>query len=159
MFSRGYTVKMASFRNRFASLAAVTLVGLAFVACAPMEPDTPTTTTPSTTSSSTTSSTSTTIDPGCVDYTPTSVGLTNPSVSPGDSVTASGTGTPGTTVEITFRLSPNTVVDPGVSAVVDQNGNYSVGLTVPLELTPGTWQVRANVAGCATFATTDVTVV
>ncbi len=139
--------------RRHAVVAITLAVGAVVLACGPM-PEPTTTTKTTTTTSSTSSSTTTTLSPlECSTYTPTSVGVTPPNTNPGASITVSGTGTAGTTVKITFKKGA-TIVDNNTTTTVAPGGTFSVGITLPPSVGVGLWDVRANLVGCATFATT-----
>lgn len=132
----------------------------------------PTTSTSTTSTSS--STTTTTIDDNCENYTPANVTVTPSSARAGDTLTVSGTGTPGTLVQVllkpptqagaaTERLSAAeakagfvALSDP---ALVQPDGTWSTTLIVPSDAQPGTWIVAANAVGCETEVTTQVTVV
>lgn len=143
-------------KNRMWAAALVLLFASAAVACGPGP--TPTTTTASTSSTSSTSST--TIDPNCGSYTPSGVGLSTFTASPGDSITVSGNGTYPSTIVIKLRkVSDNTVVDPGVTTAVSNSGTWNTGLTLPLSLTTGQWNVVATAQGCTAEATAFINIV
>lgn len=95
---------------------------------------------------------------GCGTYTPTNLAVTPSSVAPGGTITASGTGTPGTTITISFRQPPAAPVPSGATVKVPADGKWSVPATVPSSLAPGTWQVVAGVEGCEVAATADITI-
>lgn len=142
--------------NRVWKPAAVAMFAALAVACGPGPM--PTTTTASTSTTSSTSST--TISPNCASYTPSGVGISTFTASAGDSVTVSGNGTAGTTVVLILRkVSDNTVEDPGVTTVVAPGGTWSTGLTLPLSLTTGQWNVVATAQGCTAEATAFINIV
>lgn len=95
---------------------------------------------------------------GCESYTPTNLAVEPSSVAPGDKITVSGDGYPGTTVEISFRQPPGAPVPTGVTVVVPEDGHWSAEVTVPADMTPGEWEVVAGVAECEAVATADITV-
>lgn len=143
---------------RRASLTcALVLMGV-LAACGPM-PDPGTTTTTSTTTTSSTTTSTTILGPQCEDYTPTDVTATPSPVPQGGVLTVSGVGEPGTTIAITLhKVGQGTLYDPGVTVVVPPDGHWSVQVPIPGDLAPGRWQVRAQVVGCSTFGSTEVTV-
>lgn len=96
--------------------------------------------------------------PGCDDYTPTNLAVEPSSVAPGDTITVSGNGYPGTEVVISFQQPPGAPVPTGVTVTVPEDGKWSVEVTVPEDLEPGKWQVVAGVEDCEDAATADITV-
>jgi len=128
------------------------------------------TTTSTSTTSTSTSSTTTTIDDGCENYTPSNVTVSPSTARPGDSLTVSGTGTPGTLVQALLEppeaaegLSPAEIEAGFVAlsdpALVQPDGTWTTALLVPSDAAPGTWRVVANAVGCETRVTTEVTIV
>ncbi len=91
-------------------------------------------------------------------YTPKNVTVAPSSVAPGGTVTVAGNGTPGTKIEILLQQPPATAVPTGVTVVVPPSGTWSVPITVPVGLAPGSWQVVAKVDGCQTQTTANLTV-
>lgn len=126
-------------------------------------------TTSTSTTSTTSSSTTTTIDDNCENYTPANVTVSPSSAAPGATLTVSGTGTPGTSVQVQLRppagaagLSPAeseagfvALSDP---ALVGPDGRWSTTVIVPTDAAPGTWTLAANAVGCETVVTTTVTI-
>jgi len=94
----------------------------------------------------------------CETYTPKNVTVAPSSVAPGGTVTVAGNGTPGTKIEILLQQPPATAVPTGVTVVVPPSGTWSVPITVPVGLAPGSWQVVAKVDGCQTQTTANLTV-
>jgi hypothetical protein len=112
-----------------------------------------------TTSTTTSSTTSTTIDPACAAYTPSGVVLSDPSASPGGSITVWGNGTDGTTIEL--LLSP---VGPGTATGVlatttPSAGSWLTVLNIPGDLAVGQWNVVARAQGCTGEATALIDIV
>lgn len=95
---------------------------------------------------------------GCDTYTVTNLAVKPTTASPGDTITVSGNGTPGTTIAISFRQPPAAAVPSGATVKVPANGEWSLPVTVPTSLTSGTWQVVAGVEGCEVAATADITI-
>jgi hypothetical protein len=94
----------------------------------------------------------------CETYTPKNVTVTPSSVAPGGTVTVAGNGTPGTKIEILLQQPPATAVPTGVTVVVPPSGAWSAPITVPANLSPGSWQVIAKVDGCQTQTSANLTV-
>lgn len=145
---------------------------------------------PSTTTTTTTSSTTTTtIDDNCSEYTPKDVSATPSSIAPGGTVTVSGTGTPGTLIQVILRPgatepAPATSEDsrsvlaaarqaaPAAAesapasfaalsnpTLVGPDGKWSTELIVPADAAAGNWVVAAYAVGCDTETTTEIEVV
>lgn len=123
----------------------------------------------STTSSTTTSSTSTTIDDDCDNYTPSNVTVTPSTAAPGSTLTVSGTGTPGTSIQVQLRPPTGTkslsaaqssagFVALSNPVVVGPDGRWSTTVIVPADAVAGVWTVAANAVGCEAVVTTNVTV-
>lgn len=130
-------------------------------------------TTSTSTTSTTESTTTTTIDDNCDNYTPANVTVTPTSAQPGDSLSVSGTGTPGTLIQVLLRPPAGAdaarmglssaesragfvaMADP---ALVQPDGTWAATLLVPSDAQPGTWTVAANAVGCDAEVTTAVTV-
>lgn len=144
--------------NRLRLFAPAVVVGLSafVVACGPGP--TPTTTTTTTTTSSTTT---TTIDPNCTDYTPGGVVLSDPSASAGDTITVSGTynGPDGETIELSMVPTGPGTATGVITTTTTAAGAWSTALTIPNTVTPGTWDVVANVEGCTATASASITIV
>jgi hypothetical protein len=133
---------------RPALAVAIALVATA-ASCVPTDPGTTTTTT---------STTSTSLPGGpCDDYTPTGVSALPNATTVGGNITVSGTGAPGSTVVLTLvSVADASVVDPGVSTVVQPDGTFSTPLTVS-GVTAGEWDVLATVNGnCSASARIQV---
>lgn len=79
---------------------------------------------------------------GCSSYTPTALSISNPQLAPGESATVTGKGVPGTTVVV--RLGSTQLG----SAVVDAAGNFTVKVTIPATLTPGTYNLTVDTPSC-----------
>ncbi len=94
----------------------------------------------------------------CDDYTPTNVTVDPSSVAPGGTVTVAGNGFPGTTIDLLLRQPPGSPVPTGASVTVSPEGTWSVPVTVPADLAPGTWRVVAAVEGCQAATSADLTV-
>ena len=95
----------------------------------------------------------------CDQYTPSGVSADPQSAAPGQQITVAGSGTPGTTIQILLRKQPSgPTVDPGVTVPVAPDGTWSTPVTLPADLTAGTWDVAARVVGCDTEVTTQITV-
>lgn len=123
-----------------------------FWGCGP----TPTTTT----TTPTTSTTTTTIADDCDGYTPTGVTASPSVVSPGQAVNVTGTGTPGTAIQVILRPSGS----PDISALSDPtlvgpDGRWATVVYVPTAATPGTWVIAAQAVDCETETTTQIQVV
>ncbi len=127
----------------------------------------PTTTTSTTTSSTTT----TTIDDNCENYTPGSVTVSPSTARPGDTLTVTGTGTPGTLIQVLLRPPPGTdpaLLGPAVRAagfialsdpvLVGPDGTWSATAYIPTDGQVGVWVVSAQAVDCDTEVTTDVDV-
>jgi hypothetical protein len=125
-----------------------------------------------TTSTTTTSSTTTTIADDCDDYTPGNVTVDPSSVAPGGSVTVSGTGTPGTLIEVLLQPPDSGTADPALSAaertagfvamsdpaLVQPDGTWQATLFVPQDAPAGNWVVTARAVGCETVVSTELIV-
>ncbi len=126
-------------------------------------------TTSTSTTSTTSSSTTTTIDDNCENYTPANVTVSPSSAGPGETLTVSGTGTPGTSVQVQLRPPADAdglseeesaagfvaLSDP---ALVGPDGRWSTTVFVPTDASPGVWTLAANAVGCETVVTTTVTI-
>lgn len=124
-----------------------------------------------TTTSSTTSSTTTTIDDNCENYTPGNVTVSPTVAAPGDTLTVTGTGTPGTSIQVLLRPPPGT--DPselsaavraaGFIALSDPvtvapDGSWSTTVFIPTDGQLGVWIVSAQAVDCDIEVTTEVDV-
>jgi hypothetical protein len=142
-------------RGRLARTALVAGFALAAIGCTGTTAPHPTTTTSTTTTSSTTS---TTINPACGSYTPSGVVVSDPTASAGDTITVSGAGTDGTTVEILMTpVGPGTATGVLATAPVSAS-SFSTPVTIPNTVTPGTWNVVARAQGCTGEATASITI-
>ncbi len=118
---------------------------------------TPTTTT----STTTTSSTTTTIANDCDDYTPTGVTVSPLIAAPGDVLTVSGAGTPGTVVQVVLRPAgsgPGTVTALSDPVQVQPDGSWTTSLAIPPTAEPGDWHVAAHATDCDGETIAGVTV-
>lgn len=108
---------------------------------------TPTTTT----STTTTSSTTTTIANDCDRYTPSGVTVSPLVAAPGDVLTVSGTGTPGTLIQAVLRPAgsgPGTVTALSDTVLVQPDGSWTTPLAVPPTAEPGEYDVAAHAVDC-----------
>lgn len=91
----------------------------------------------------------------CDDYTPSQVAVNPASVNPGGTVTISGTGVPGDTVTATLDANPDVALG---SAVVDNNGQFSITATIPPGTPPDDYDIVVASEGCPTSTTVTITV-
>ena len=98
------------------------------------------------------------VDPECEEYTPTDVAASPPNATPGTTLTVTGSGFPGTTIEVVLRSPEGTTTPASSSPVVGEDGTWSTTVTVPGDAVDGTWIVAANAEDCQTTATTEVEV-
>ena len=141
----------------------VAAMAMAVLACGPG----PTPVTTTTASVSTTSSTSTTVTtlPGCdPSYTPSGVVLSDGSASPGDAITVSGNGKPGSViglklVKVPTPGFPSSTVNQGQTVTVAAGGTWATALTLPATLSTGNWNVVATSVACNTSASALISIV
>jgi hypothetical protein len=136
------------------------VAGLAIVAfgCTTGGGGTTTTTTASTTT--TTSTTSTTINPACGSYTPTAVTSSDPSASPGDTITVSGSApTDGIVIQISMTPVGAGTATGVITTATVAGGAYSAAVVIPNTVTVGQWNIVANATGCGGTATTLIDIV
>ncbi len=98
------------------------------------------------------------VDPECEEYTPTDVAASPRNATPGTTLTVTGSGFPGTTIEVVLRSPDGTTTPASSSPVVQEDGSWSTTVTVPGDAVDGTWIVAANAEDCQTTATTEVEV-
>ena len=131
-----------------ASFAAV------LIACGPGPKPTTTTTT------TTTSSTTTTIDPACAGYTPSGIVLSDPSASPGDTITVTGFGVAGSQIQLKMvPVGPGTATGVLATTTVNPGGAWSTALTIPNSVGLGSWKVTANSLGCTATTSALISIV
>ena len=142
------------------SLLALTVVavGMIVMACGP-GPGPVTTTTASTSTTSTAPTSSTTTIPGCGGYTPTGLVVSDNPAFPGDTITVSGNGPAGLSVELKLVKTGSGAVTaiPG-SATVAGNGTWAQAVTIDAGQTPGEYTVQANTVGCVATASAALTI-
>jgi len=78
----------------------------------------------------------------CSSYTPTALSISSPQVTPGQTVTISGKASPHTTVVI--KIGSQQIG----STMVDASGNFSVQVTIPASVTPGTYDITVDTPSC-----------
>lgn len=126
--------------------------------CPPVPPTT-------TTAPTTTVLPTTTIADPCDDYTPTDLVVSPVAASPGSVLAVSGSGEPGTMIQVVLR-PPSDVAAGGEAdfvalsdpTLVAPDGSWSTTVTVPDDAVAGTWVVAAQALGCDTEITAEVTV-
>lgn len=135
-----------------------------------------------TTTSSTSSTTTTTIDDNCEDYTPGDLAVSPASAAPGATLSVTGSGTPGTMVQVLLRPptggsnddeedddgTAELVVAAGPAAasfvalsdpaLVQPDGRWATTVIVPADAVSGTWTVAAQAVGCETEVTSEVVI-
>ena len=124
------------------------------IACGPGPKPTTTTTT------TTTSSTTTTIDPACAGYTPSGIVLSDPSASVGDTITVTGFGAPGSSIQVKMvPVGPGTTTAVLATTTVNPGGAWATPLTIPGTVGLGSWKVTANSVGCTATTSALIAIV
>lgn len=128
---------------------------------------------PSTTTTSTTTSTTTTttIDDDCDGYTPESVTVSPSTARPGDTITVTGTGRPGSLIQVLLRPPPGIEPEALSAAVraagflvlsdavlVGEDGTWSTTVSIPFDGDVGIWIVAAQAVDCDEETTAEIPV-
>lgn len=103
-------------------------------------------------------STTTSTSP-CENYAARQLAVQPPSVAPGQNVTVSGLGTPGTTLLVWIAPpAGSSVTVPSTTVTVPASGQWSTGFTVPADGPPGTWTANAQASDCEGVTSVNFTV-
>lgn len=126
--------------------------------CPPVPPTT-------TTAPTTTVAPTTTIADPCDDYTPTDLVVSPSTAFAGAVLDVSGSGEPGTMIQVVLRPPSAEAVPGGADFValsdptlVGPDGTWATTIVVPTDAVSGTWTVAAQAVGCETESTAEVTI-
>ncbi len=104
--------------------------------------------------------TTTTTDP-CENYAARQLAVSPNPVAPRGTVTASGLGTPGTSLLVSVHPpagAGESTAGPGTTVQVPESGQWSLELTLPADAQPGTWSVTVQASDCEGVTSATFTV-
>lgn len=95
----------------------------------------------------------------CTTYLPLNLAISNPLPFPGQTVTITGVGSPGSTITLDLVMEglPASPFSLG-TVLVPNTGNFTKSTTIPAGAPPGVYTVRAKDPNCSQFATLDIKV-